>query len=232
MWLLHMCDHMFMNAWVRRIVQFARPLHKNISVCIQSNRPEEVEKVLDAIAKNTDWDCKEVKVRNGIKFISYQNKNYEQEKPFLNPAWNALRSLDYQVIEYIFFIENSSINLIIESRNLAPENKLALLIFYIFGFPVSAGSIFDVAGCHSNNIEHILQGLQKHFKDRVTVVSKKKSEKLQEIKLGKIDNVSISMSLLLACLRIASYLVVIYILLFIFLPLILSIFRKVYILFI
>lgn len=68
------CNNECMNPWARKIEGFTTLPHKNISVHIQNTTPEEVETVLDAIAKDADWTYKDVKAKNGNKLITYQEK--------------------------------------------------------------------------------------------------------------------------------------------------------------
>lgn len=214
-----------MNTWARRIEEFSRPLHKGISVIIRNVAPEEIEMILDNIAKDADWAYKNVEVKNANKkLISYQTKEFENNKALMHPTRVAIRYLQYQIVEYILIFEKDSIRLNIESRYLAPENKLALLLFYLLGFPFASGPLYDTYGKNSENIQYILAGLQMHFKDRINILDKIQTKEWKETEMEQVSKLSV----LLAFIKVLNFLVTIAILLFIFLPLLLSFLREVF----
>jgi hypothetical protein len=216
-----------MNTWVRRIEEFSRLPHKNISVQIQNTTSEELETVLDAIAKDADWTNKEIKAKNGYNLLSYQTKGLPV-KDLPNLRLEAIRYLDYQTIEIVFVLEGDAVLLNIESRYSAPKNKLALFLRYLDGFPFGASAmLFTPYDRNGANIQYILAGLRMYFKDRITVLDKTETERRQEANIGKIS----MMSVLLAFTKIVGYLFT-FVILFSFLSflsyLLLHLLREVY----
>ena len=174
-----------MDHWAKRIEEFAKLPYKNISVYIQNTTPEEIEAVLDAIAKDAGWACKEVKTEYGNKFISYQEKEFrEVNKRIL--FYLVLDSLQCQ-IEYEFIINGDTVQLDIESHYLTMGNGLSFILYFFFYEPFAFPRLLVISEKNSDNIQHMLGCLQMYFKDRVIVIENTPPENRQEANRGKIS---------------------------------------------
>ncbi len=141
-----------MASWASIIEEFAKPAHKNVTILIPNITSDDIESLLDAIAEDNHWSYKEIKRKNGEKVFSYQTTVLGQ-----------ISLSNFQIIEYTLIPKNNNLQLDIESRYIATQNKLALLLyFYKFG---KLNEFFDFFGKNRENLAIIINTLEKAFQN-------------------------------------------------------------------
>ena len=140
-----------MSTWAEKIEAFGKPAHKNVSVFIENVTSEEVENVLDTIAKNTRWTYKEIKSKDNKKVIVYQTTPLGQ-----------FSLTNFQIIEYVFTPHESGVSLDIESRYVYSTNEPNMIV----AFPLHAftpNQFWDFFGKNDQNIQYILNSLHQIY---------------------------------------------------------------------
>jgi len=176
------------------IEEFAKPAHKKVTLLIPNITSDDIESLLDAIAEDNHWSYKEIKEKNGEKVLSYQTTVLGQ-----------ISLSNFQIIEYTLIQKDDSFQLDIESRYIATQNKLALLLyFYKFG---NINEFFDFFSKNRENLAIIISTLEKVFQNTSIInPTNRKSGNNTEIKKISI------LSLLIALLKIYYLLVTFFLL--------------------
>jgi len=183
-----------MASWASTIEEFAKPAHKNITLLISNVTSNDIESLLDAIAEDNHWSYKEIKEKNGEKVVSYQTTVLGQ-----------ISLSNFQVIECTLIPKNNNLELDIESRYIATQNKLALLLyFYKFG---KLNEFFDFFGKNRENLTSIINTLEKAFQN-TSIIKETNRETDNNTETKKIS----ILSLLLAIVKIYYLLVALFLL--------------------